>query len=96
MKIFSIFDSKAEAFNTPFFSQSTGTAIRSFAQAANDEEHEFSIHGGDYTLFELGSFDQVTGRLTQLDTHLNLGLALTFVTTTPTLSPLQSVSSQSS
>ncbi len=79
LKVFSIFDSKAEAFIQPFYSQTTGTAIRSFEAAVNQPEHEFHKYAGDYTLFELGEFDQNTGITTSLETQLNLGLALTFI-----------------
>jgi len=79
LKIFSIYDSKAEAFIQPFFSQATGAAIRSFESAANEESSDFHKYGADYTLFELGSFNQSTGEMIALDAHINLGLAITFV-----------------
>lgn len=89
-KIFSIFDSKAEAFITPFFSQSTGTAIREFSAAANDMEHQFFKYGGDYSLFELGSFDQGSAVFDILKAPINLGLAISFVESVP--SPISSIS----
>lgn len=76
LKMFSVYDSKAEAFIQPFFSQSTGTAVRSFEDAANQESHEFQKHAADYTLFELGDFDQNTGITTCLEVRINLGNAL--------------------
>ncbi len=79
LQVFSIFDSKAEAFIQPWYSQTLGTAIRSFEQAVNQPDHEFQKFSGDYTLFHLGDFDQVSGRFNQLDTAVNLGLALTFI-----------------
>ncbi len=79
LKVFSVYDSKAEAFIQPFYSQTTGTAVRSFEQAVQDPTHEFRKFAGDYTLFELGEFDQSTGHFTQLATHINLGLALTYI-----------------
>lgn len=77
LEIFSIFDSKAAAFITPFFSPTKGTGIRSFKQAANDPTNMFTIHAGDYTLFHLGTFYIETGKITMLDTPENLGLAIT-------------------
>ncbi len=76
---FSIFDSKAEAFITPFYSQTVGTAIRSFEQAANDTASDFHKFAGDYTLFHLGAFDNSTGMDSNLDAHINLGLALAYI-----------------
>ncbi len=79
LQVFSVFDSKAEAFIQPWYSQTIGTAIRSFEQAVNTEQHDFQKFAGDYCLFHLGDFDQVKGIFTQLQSPTNLGLALTFI-----------------
>lgn len=76
MKIYSIYDSKAEAYLPPFFSPNKATAIRSFQQAANDTTTQFHQHGGDYTLFEIGTWHEQTGELTPANTKTNLGTAL--------------------
>lgn len=76
MKLFSVFDSKAEAFNTPMFFQSTGVAIRSFSAAASDEKTDISRFAADYTLFELGEFDEHSGKFTILPAPVSLGNAL--------------------
>lgn len=78
MKAFAIYDSKAEAHIPPFFHGATGEAIRSFETAANNPEHQFHNHAADYTLFEIGSFDQVKGLLIPLEKTINLGCALHF------------------
>lgn len=83
LKIFSVYDSKAEAFVQPFFSPATGTAIRSFATACNDENTDIHRYAGDYTLFEIGEFDPSTGKITPLEAHLNLGLAAAFIKAAP-------------
>ncbi len=79
LKVFSIYDSKAEAFIQPFYSQTTGTAVRSFEQACNDRASDFNKFAGDYTLFELGEFDQNTAEFTPLQTIVNLGVAITYI-----------------
>lgn len=84
LKLFSVYDSKAGAFIQPFFSQSTGTAVRAFEQAANDEDHYFHQFAGDYTLFELGSFEQETAKFEIHSSPINLGLAITFIVQNPT------------
>ncbi len=61
--IYSIFDAKANAFHTPFFSTNHSTAIRSFEQAALDEGHEFNRHSEDYSLWFIGQFDAESGEL---------------------------------
>lgn len=79
LQCFSVFDSKSQAFMQPFFSQTVGTALRSFSVAANDMEHEFRRHGGDYCLFHIGSFNQDTAVFDMLSAPTNLGLAITLV-----------------
>ena len=54
--IFSVYDSKAEVYMTPFFERTRGTAERVFASAVNNAEHEFHKHAEDYSLWELGWF----------------------------------------
>ncbi len=79
LEVFSVYDSKAEAFIQPWYSQTLGTAIRSFETAVNKEGHDFQKFAGDYTLFHLGCFDQSEGHFDQKATPTNLGLALTFI-----------------
>lgn len=81
MKIlaFSIYDAAAEAFLPPMFLETKGMAIRSFADAVNEEGHQFGRHAGDYTLFHIGSFEQSTGKLEALNTPDSMGVALQFV-----------------
>lgn len=76
MKLFSVHDSKAEAFLTPFFSANNGTAMRSFLTAARDQKHIFHAHAADYNLFEIGMFDDVTGAIIGLNPINSLGNAL--------------------
>ncbi len=56
-KLFSIFDVKAQAYLPPFCLPERGMAIRVFGDCVNSSDHQFGKHPGDYTLFELGSFD---------------------------------------
>lgn len=64
MKIFSIRDSKAEAYLQPFFSPNIPTAMRALSAAAEDVNHEFNKHAADYSLFILAEFDELTGKIT--------------------------------
>lgn len=63
LTVCSIHDTKAEAWLNPLFFQSEAQAIRSFSDAVNDPNSEFSKHPEDYNLFVLGLFDQRTGEL---------------------------------
>lgn len=74
---FAVFDSKAEAFLRPFFAETKGLAIRSFSAAVNDSSSDIAKWPGDYTLFLIGGYDQVTGHLLAAD-PVSMGNALTF------------------
>lgn len=58
-QVFTVYDSKAEAYLQPFFSVSKGAAIRSFSDAINDSQSTIGKHPEDYILFALGSFDDL-------------------------------------
>lgn len=62
IKMFTVYDVKAEAFLVPFFMRSTGEALRAFEAAVNDPSSAFCRHPGDFTLFELGEFEDNTGQ----------------------------------
>lgn len=89
LKIFTAYDSKVEAYLQPFFMRSTGEAIRAWTELANNSEHLFCKHPADYTLFEIGEYDDTTGQVVPNMTFKNLGTALEFkrqtVDTEPTL-----------
>lgn len=66
VKLYSVFDSAAQAYNTPLTFQSEGLAIRSFSDAVNKEDSNFRRHAKDYTLFRIGEFDDATGEIKPL------------------------------
>lgn len=74
-----VFDSKVGAFMPPFFTRSRGEAIRSFQDAVNREGSNFKAHAGDYTLFELGSWDDLNAKFVLHETPHSLGLAIEFI-----------------
>ncbi len=78
LTIFTVHDSKAEAYITPFFASNKAVGLRMFEQAANDESAQFHTHAGDYTLFELGTFDQDRGTFDLHLTPINHGLAINY------------------
>lgn len=63
MKIFSLFDSKAAAFMQPFFAQSAGAAQRALIDLARDSREMVARHPADFTLIEIGWFDDQTGTI---------------------------------
>ncbi len=74
----SVYDSKAKGYFQPLFAANTDVGIRMFVTAASDPEHPFSQNPGDYTLFELGEFDQQTGQYEQHHAPINYGTAHMF------------------
>lgn len=64
MKVFSIYDCKVEAFLQPFFMKSKGEVIRALTTLVEDHTHNFCKYSADFTLFELGEWDEAKGRFT--------------------------------
>lgn len=77
--MFSVYDSKVGAYLPPMFMRSRGEAIRSFETAVKSEDHNFNKYASDYTLFELGSWDDETAKFDILATPLSLGVAVEFL-----------------
>lgn len=74
-KIFSIFDNAAEAYLPPFFAVSRGFAIRIFENCIADVNHQFNKHAEDFTIFELGEWDDTNTQFTLAKTPISLGKA---------------------
>ncbi len=78
-KIFTVYDSKAESYSNPVYLNSTGPAVRTFSDSVQDPESPFAKHPADYTLFELGTFDDVTAKMELLPTPKSLFVAIEFI-----------------
>lgn len=79
LKVYSVYDSKAEVYMQPFFMQSRGAALRAFGDAVNDSGHMFAKHAGDYTLFEIGEFHDDSALIVSYSAPINLGVAVEFL-----------------
>ncbi len=77
-KIYTIHDSKAEAFMNPFFLNSKGEAIRTFTEAVNDPQSTISKYPDDFTLFEIGIYDTDDGLIETYEAKKSLGNALEY------------------
>lgn len=77
-RIFTVYDSKAEAYILPFFFATKGQALRAFTDMANDQNHAFYKHAEDYTLFEIGDYEDETASMHMMPTPLSLGVAIEF------------------
>lgn len=76
--MFSVHDAKAEAYLPPFFVPSPPMAVRTFGNCANDPTHQFCMNAEDYTLFLIGEFDPISGKVEALSTPKPIGKALEF------------------
>jgi hypothetical protein len=81
LKIVSIYDNAAGAFARPFFVQSHGQAIRSFGDEIRRAapENELNRHPIDFCLYDLGEYDDSTGKIKQPDTPQILSRGTDFV-----------------
>jgi len=80
IKMFSIYDSVAEVYNRPFFLPNKNVALRQFANMCSDPDSQVSLNPTDYTLFELGTWDDSNCKLTKLK-QTSLGNGVQFQNT---------------
>lgn len=78
-KVYTVYDSKTEAYMQPFFMAAKGAAIRAFSDLVNDPQHTFGKHPGDYVLFEIGTYEDVSALLVAYPAPQSLGVGLEFV-----------------
>lgn len=63
--IVSVKDTAAQAFGRPVFVPTTAVAVRSFRDEVNrpDSKEDMAKHPDDFELYELGTFDDSTGKI---------------------------------
>lgn len=64
LHVFSLHDSKVGSFGVPFFQASIGQAVRSVTELCSDPQSLISRYPGDFALFYLGQWDDLTGAYT--------------------------------
>lgn len=71
-------DAKVGSFARPVPVVNAATGVRAFADAVNDPSTEYFKHPDDYSIWELGTFDDQTGTFTNSasPTQLATGVAL--------------------
>lgn len=62
LRVCTIFDRGVQAHGRPFFVPHTNAAMRAFTDEVNNTQSDLFKHPADYDLFELGEFDDSTGR----------------------------------
>lgn len=63
LNIYALFDSQIAAFAQPYFSPTNGSALRAFSDHVNDKNSPVNKHPGDYSVYQLGSYDDQTGEI---------------------------------
>lgn len=74
MKVFTLYDSKACTYLQPYYAVTRGAGLRMISDTLTDVDHHLRKHASDFTLFELGDFDQSSGKFDLYEVHENLGL----------------------
>lgn len=78
LKVFSVFDSKLQVFNTPFFSRSVADATRSFSDLVRDSRTTVGQHPEDFFLYDIGLYSDETGEING-STPTQVAAAVAFV-----------------
>lgn len=63
LRVFCVYDIKAEMFSPPFVKGTIGEAVRDFQDLVNNQDTTIARHPGDYKLCCIGEFDNVSGSL---------------------------------
>ena len=63
LKVFAVRDAAADVFGKPYFVPSNGVAIRGFTDEVNRkaEDNTLNKHAKDFSLYELGEYDDSFG-----------------------------------
>lgn len=79
LMVFAVYDTKAEVYGTPMFFPAKGLATRAFDDQVNNKESLFCKHPQDFTLFQIGEYDQESGLLIPLPSPASLGTGVEYV-----------------
>lgn len=77
--MYTVYDSKTEAYLQPFFMQSRGAAVRAWVDTIQDNKSQFSKHPSDFTLFEVGEWNEISCEFNIYKNILSLGTALEMI-----------------
>lgn len=68
-----VFDRKIALYDPPFSIRHQGEAIRQFEDLKKDTNTRFGKNPEDYLLFQIGTYDDVTGSIENLEKPVQLG-----------------------
>lgn len=70
LRAFTVRDGKLQVHKTPFFVQYTGQAERMFQELASDGQSIVSKHKDDFTLVEIGTYDDETAEMVSIQPRI--------------------------
>lgn len=73
MNLFTVYDVKKESYLPPFVMRTPAEAIRGFVTTLNDQKTDYCMYPQDFTLFHLGTFDDVTCEFDIYEAKKSLG-----------------------
>ena len=79
VKLFTVYDSKAEAYFPPWIAPTIKAALRAFSDQVNKSGTPVNSHPEDYALFCIGEFDDNSGIVKSISPHMPLGKAIELV-----------------
>lgn len=79
MSVFSIYDAGISTWMPPLFVRNKGEILRWFMESVNDPQSKLSKYPSDYTLFEIGTWDDDKCKFSLLSTPVSVGLAIEYL-----------------
>ena len=79
LKVYCVYDCKAENFGMPFVMESRGDALREWYKTVNTQGNKINEFPADFTLFEIAEWNKFEGTFSLYPTKLNLGTGVEFV-----------------
>ncbi len=67
LRLFTVYDTKAETYYPPFCAGHVAEALRIFSDLLSDPQSKLSKHPEDYRLFAVGHYDSLTGIVSSMD-----------------------------
>lgn len=78
-KVFAIYDSAIQAWKPPMFCRAKGEMMRWWMEMVQNVQTDLGKHPADYTLFELGTWEDDKNKFDLYKAPVSLGTAIEFV-----------------
>jgi len=76
VQIYNIYDTGPKVWRFPLFHICHRDFMDSWVESVNNPKSEFYKHPGDYTLFHIGEYDDVTCKFNMFDAPIRLSCAI--------------------